>query len=370
MPFRSRFLPKRRIGGGGAARPVGLLSRRRWIGAGTLLVATMAILAGCGTTTQCTTFNNCTPNMLDPKGPIALKEANLFWFILIVATVVFLGVISVLLWSIIKYRARPNSPMPRQVGGNTTLEILWTAAPAAILFAVLAVTLVTMFSLAQPANANPVTVTAVGHQWWWEFDYPDGHFVTADEMHIPVGTVVHIDLRSDNVIHSFWVPQLGGKTDVIPGHDNSMWLKGDTIGTYRGECAEFCGTQHAHMDFVVVVESAQDYANWVANQQAGPVTTQTGLAAQGAQFWKTSQCIGCHQINGVTDNAKAIGPNLTHFGSRSLIAGGVLENSPSNLEQWIAHAQDVKPGSDMPSFAGTYSSQQIDELVAYLESLK
>ncbi|HEX6122086.1 MAG TPA: cytochrome c oxidase subunit II [Ktedonobacterales bacterium] len=339
----------------------------RWVGAALLLLASSAIIAGCGTSK--------TPNMLDPRGPIAASEAGLFWLILGISTVVFVLVTGALLYSIIKFRARPDSPAPRQLAGNTKLEIAWTIVPSVVLFIVLVATITTMLGLAQPANTK-LTVNAIGHQWWWEFQIPqqDGVSKTitmADELHIPAGQPVQINLISDNVIHSFWVPQLGGKTDVIPGHNNTMWLQGDKPGgPFRGMCAEFCGTQHAHMDFYVMVDSPDDFQAWLQNEQSGPVQPNGGQIAQGQQVFLHNACIGCHQIDGVHNLPNAIGPNLTHFGSRLIIGGGVLENNPQNLKQWILHTQEVKDGSDMPSFAGQISDSDVDALVAYLESLK
>lgn len=331
-----------------------------------LLIA--LVLAGCGNSN----INdvNHTPSILSPQGPIASSELNLFWIILGISTFVFVVVISALVYSIIRFRARPGMPAPRQTHGNTTLEIWWTIVPSAILAGVLAVTLVTMFGVQQPASANTITINAIGHQWWWEFQYPDQHFVTADEMWIPTGTVVHINLISDNVIHSFWVPELGGKTDVIPGHNNSMWLQADNAGWYRGECAEFCGTQHAHMDFLVHAVSASAYQAWLTQQQQVAAQPTDALAQAGAQYFATHSCVGCHVVNGVTtaDPSKLIGPDLTHFGSRQYIAGGVLENSPSNLAAWLRNPQAVKDGVDMPNL--NLTSAEISELVAYLDSLK
>jgi cytochrome c oxidase subunit II len=347
----------------------------RWRLASLLPLLIALALAGCGQTDV--NIINHTPSTLDPQGPIALQESNLFWFILVVSTFVFVAVVSVLVYSIWRFRDRPGAAEPRQTHGNTTLEIAWTVVPSLFLLGVLIATITTMFNIQQPTSPNTITVDAIGHQWWWEFKYEgiqgsDGQtLVTADEMWIPTGTVVHINLISDNVIHSFWVPQLGGKTDVIPGHDNALWLQADRSGWYRGECAEFCGAQHAHMDFLVHAVSPADYQTWISQQQAPAAQSSDALAQQGAKFFTTSPCIGCHQVNGVTNQAgaKLIGPNLTHFGSRQWIAGGVLDNNATNLKAWIMDAQAVKPGSDMPTFSNL-TPDQVDELVAYLESLK
>ena len=343
------------------------LSRWRLLSLLPLLIA--LALAGCGETNI--NLVNHTPSVLDPKGPIALQESNLFWFILAVSTFVFIAVVSALVYSIIKFRDRPGAAEPVQLHGNTRLEIAWTIVPSLFLLGVLIFTIATMFNIQQPNSPNTITIDAIGHQWWWEFKYEGEGVVTADEMWMPTGTVVHINLISDNVIHSFWVPQLGGKTDVIPGHQNALWLQADVSGWYRGECAEFCGTQHAHMDFVVHAVSPDAYQTWLTQQRAGPAQSTDALAQAGAKFFVSSPCIGCHQVDGVNNSAGAhlIGPNLTHFGSRQWIAGGVVDNNATNLKAWIEDAQAIKPGSDMPEFSNL-TPDQVDELVAYLESLK
>ncbi|HLY30135.1 MAG TPA: cytochrome c oxidase subunit II [Ktedonobacterales bacterium] len=308
------------------------------------------------------------PNIINPHGYVARTESNLFWIILGIATFIFVAVMTAFIFSIIRYRARPGAPEPRQIHGNNALELAWTITPTVVLVAVLGVTLYTLLNaIQQPTNVPTLTVTAVGHQWWWEFDYPNQHIITADELHVPVNMVVHVDLVSNDVIHSFWIPDLAGKTDVIPGHDNFMWFKSNTPGAYRGECAEFCGTQHAHMDFEVVVQSQAAYNTWVSAQQKPAAKPTSALAIAGEKYFATGQCAGCHVINGI-NSGKLIGPNLTHFGSRQLIAGGVLDNNPQNLATWLHNPQAVKDGSDMPNLH--LSQQEIDELVAYLESLK
>jgi cytochrome c oxidase subunit II len=331
----------------------------RWVIVPLLMLLSAVLFGGCANS----------PNVLDPAGPVAKKESDLFWIILVVATIIFVGVTGVLVYSILRFRERPDMPQPRQIHGNTTIEIVWTIVPSVVLFIVLFFTIFTMVGLAQPQTSNVVHVRAIGHQWWWEFQYTDTSpvVVTGDEMHVPLGTVVQVDLRSDNVIHSFWVPQLTGKTDVIPGHNNQLWLQADRTGSYRGECAEYCGLQHAHMDFVVVADSADVYQSWLQGQEAVAAAPLTDAQMRGQSLFLHEGCIACHSIAGVS-SVGHIGPNLTHFGSRQLIAGGVLDNTPENLTTWLSGPQTVKPGNDM--VIPTLSPDQISDLVAYLESLK
>lgn len=348
-------------------------------------------------------------NILNPQGPVALQESDLFWFILIVATVVFVLVESALIYSVIRFRARPDSPEPRQIHGNTTLEIWWTIVPSLVLFLVLALTIKTLVGIQEPADTGAtIYVKVSGHQWWWEFqyeqigqysaDYVDANgspttqlMTVADDLVVPVGTNVHLDLYSDNVIHSFWIPQLAGKTDVVPGHANHMWFKADVPGTYQGACAEFCGDQHAHMRFQVIVKTAADWAKWVASQQRPACDPQSiapqpqcntaqlnsnavvrGKALFFTGVFNNNACISCHSVYGTSYNGLTaggtIGPNLTHFGSRDLIAGGVLDNTPDQLAEWLTNPQQWKPDSDMPDLGLTPS--QVQDLVAYLESLQ
>jgi cytochrome c oxidase subunit II len=348
------------------------------------------------------------PSILNPTGPVAAQQANFFWFILVVATFVFVVVEGVLIWSIIRYRERANTPAPRQSHGNNTIEIIWTIVPSVFLFAVLGGTIYTMFNLTNisslPGSIPSIQVAAVGHQWWWEFDYPNQHVVTADTLYLPQGAVVNVDLISRNVIHSFWVPSLTGKTDVIPGHLNTKIFRADVPGEYRGMCAEYCGTQHAHMNFNVVVLTTNDFNAWVSNEQQHAQTPTDALALQGQKiFTGVGGCTACHGIVGVNldsfDAAKTssglpstalVGPNLTHFAERNLIAGGVLiatdghnwANDPAcqlvngrlvdknscGLYQWLHDPQAVKPGNDM--VIGSLTDSQIYALIAYLQSLK
>ena len=343
---------------------------RRWAGFGLLALLASAILSACGDNSA---------NFTQPAGEIAKQQSDIFWFILVVATIIFVVVTGWLLISIVRFRARPDSAAARQIHGNSAVEIAWTVAPSLVLFLVLAFTIKTMFALAQPASSTTLQVQAIGHQWWWEFRYPGQNVVTADELHVPLNTVVQVSLISDNVIHSFWVPSIAGKMDVIPGHDNVLWFRVQRAGTYRGECTEYCGEQHAHMDFIVVAESQDSYQAWLTGQQGPAASPAAGSAAAlGKQLFLTKGCVGCHVIDGVTPASIKynIGPNLTHFGSRQLIAGGVLDNNTANLMEWIWHAQTVKPDVDMPSFDGSsppnpaLTQDEVSNLVAYLQSLQ
>lgn len=358
---------------------------KRWGITLSLLLLASLLLAAC---------DDKTPSILNTAGPVADKEAGLFWFILGVATFVFVVVEAILIWSIFRFRERPNSPMPRQTHGNNAIEIAWTVAPSIFLFAVLIGTIYTMFGLAQPPG-QALNVKVVAHQWWWEFDYENDHIITADELVVPTGTIVHLDLHSDNVIHSFWVPQLTGKTDVVPGHNNTKWFQADKPGTYRGLCTEYCGLQHANMQLFVIAKPQDEYQTWLRSQQIAAQKKPTDPNAQAGQqlFLGSGTCAGCHGIVGVNLQSFTspqaftyMGPNLTHFGSRTTIAGGVLSWSRQDcvvagtgnnahivnqdacgLYKWLHDPQSVKPGNDMhiPQLSDT----QIAQLVAYLESL-
>lgn len=358
---------------------------KRWITIISALLLSSILLAACGETS---------PSILNPQGPVASKEAGLFWFILIVATIVFVLVESVLIYSIVRFRERPNMPNPRQLHGNNVIELAWTIAPSIFLFAVLIGTIYTMFNLGDiSGQGRQLEIKVVAHQWWWEFDYTNDNIVTADELVVPVGTVVRTTLESTNVIHSFWIPQITGKTDVMPGRANEKVFRADTIGTYLGICTEYCGLQHANMRYELRVLSQSDYVSWLHGQQANAVKPTNPNAVAGMKIFQ-SNCVGCHGIVGV--NLKSfsdprasilVGPNLTHFGSRRAIAGLVLTWDPQScvvvsgssgpaiqnpsacgLYQWLQDPQAVKPGNDMQ--IGKLSDTQIAQLIAYLESLQ
>ncbi|MHB8644334.1 MAG: cytochrome c oxidase subunit II [Thermomicrobiales bacterium] len=305
---------------------------------------------------------------LNPASDPSRLVNRIWWIMFWMSVAIEALVAGLVVIALIRFRRKAGDPDPVQISGNTRIEIAWTIAPALILVVLLVLTLTTMINVSEPAG-NKMSVTVTGHQWWWEFDYQGMNIVTGNELHIPVNAPVHLDLRSADVIHSFWVPSLQGKRDAIPGHDNTLWISADKVGTYRGECTEFCGPEHANMNFIVVVQPLADFNAWVAGQQQPAATGQTGLAAQGAQTILTQACAGCHMINGVQGyNVGKVGPNLTHIGGRQYIAAGTLPNTPENLARWIRNPQDVKPDTKMPTLG--LDDDTINKIVAYLESLK
>lgn len=314
----------------------------------------------------------CTPGPQDalaPVGPVGVMESNLYNLIFWIAVVVFVIVEGLLVYTIYRYRRKGDEGMPHQTHGNTALELTWTIIPCLILIGIAVPTLTTIASAATvPPGGDTLNVQVYGHQWWWEFDYPAQKIVTADELHIPVGTKIALSIQSKDVIHSFWVPKLGGKIQAIPGRDNTMWFQADQVGEYYGQCYQLCGTSHANMRFRVFVQSKADFDKWVADQQAVPTAPTDAEAAKGAQVFASGPCVACHTINGVKGAVGKIGPDLTHFGSRTTIAGALLDNNPKDLAMWLHDPPGVKPGSLMPNYHLT--DDQVNALVAYLESLK
>ena len=257
-------------------------------------------------------------------------------------------------------------PAPLDLAGERGLRlvlIIGGVVPAIIVAGYFAASLVAASALAAPARA-PLQVDVVGHQWWWEFRY--GEVATANELHIPVGERVELRLHTSDVIHSFWVPDLQGKTDVLPNQTNSMWLSATRAGRYDGVCAEFCGVQHAWMRLVVVAEARADFDRWLAGQ-SGPRREPTGAAVEGEQIFTTHVCASCHMIRG-TAATGTVAPDLTHLASRSLIGGGVLPNTPDALRSWLADPAHFKPGVLMPN--ASLTGAELDALAAYLGSLE
>ncbi|MCB9419886.1 MAG: cytochrome c oxidase subunit II [Ardenticatenaceae bacterium] len=305
----------------------------------------------------------------NPNSPLASSITTLLFVTLIIGGIVFLIVLGPTLYSYIRFRARPgDDEEPYQNLGNTRLEVLWTVTPAVVLAALFGLTLLTMRRSDPPVpdNAQPDLIVT-GHQWWWEFQYPDSGIVTANEIHIPTGKRLLVQVTSADVIHNFWVPQLGRKVDATPGYTSHIWLEANKPGTYLGACNEYCGTQHAWMRIRVIADSPADFAAWEQSQQQVPVIPTTGDAAKGSQLFQSLTCSNCHNIDGTAANAH-IGPDLTHLGSRETLAAGVLNNTPGDLAAWLGNPQAIKPGAHMPNL--NLTPDEVHALVAYLESLQ
>jgi cytochrome c oxidase subunit 2 len=309
------------------------------------------------------------PSALDRKGPNGAAISSLFGVVLAIAVVVFVIVEGMLLFSAWRFRQRPNDTTePKQVHGNTRFEIAWTIAPAIIVVVLFVLALQTQQTLdAKPAPlSDQLTVKVIGHQWWWEYQYPDLNITTATDLVIPVGKVVNLEISSVDVIHSFWIPQLNGKTDAFPNRINRSWIQADAAGTFYGQCAELCGPSHANMRSVVIAKDQADFDAWVQQQQANPAPT-ADVAAQGEQLFLVSACIGCHQVNGTAAQGK-VGPNLTHVASRTSLAGGMFTNTEGNLKRWLKNPPALKEGVLMPNL--NLSDADIEVLTAYMMSLK
>lgn len=285
------------------------------------------------------------------------------WACAIIAVVVSAGLAIIL----VRFRQTPGADgLPRQVRGHTGLELAWTIAPALILLVIAIPTIQVIFrtqSAAAPPNALPVTVR--GWQWWWEFRYPTLDVVTANELHLPVGRPVVFTLDGPDVIHSFWIPQLGGKRDVVPGRRNQLSVTPERAGEYWGQCAEFCGASHANMGLRVIVEEPAAFDRWVAAQTAPPAEP-SGAAAEGKALYARSACVGCHTIRGVS--AGVLGPDLTHFGSRALFGAGLWPTTAEHLVPWLKDPPALKPGAKMPNLNLTDADARA--LAAYLLSLR
>jgi cytochrome c oxidase subunit 2 len=315
-----------------------------------------------------------TQSALDPLGPQAANVARLWWFSLAVATVVYLLVIGAACWALARARRREHRAELLDAGseGRMTTGVTWSiAATVVILLVFLGYDLSVGRTLSPIPRAHPLTIEVTGHMWWWEVQYADtavhDRFTTANEIHVPVGQPVLFLLSSADVIHSMWVPNLAGKKDLIPGYTQSFWFRADTAGTYRGQCAEFCGHQHAKMGMFIIAEPLDRYQQWVATQRDTASTPTDSVAARGREVFLTGTCAMCHAIQGTTAGSNA-GPDLTHLASRRTIAAGTLPNTRGNLAGWIVDPQRIKPGTRMPP--NQLRPNDLDALLTYLQSLK
>ena len=322
------------------------------------------------------------PWPVDPQGPLARSIADLYWLMFGAAVVVLAIVVGALVVAGIRFRERPGH-QARQYHGNNLLELIWTIVPTlmVISFSVLSFQRLTLVNDVDSGAA--MTIKAEGKQWVWSFQYPndpafklsDGTYLkAAEELHIPAGQKVKIELSSVDVIHSFYIPKLGGQKDAVPGRATEMWIQADRPGTYAGQCVEFCGTGHADMLITVVAQNPADYAAWqdAAVKQANLFNDPA--VAQGKQFFTTLACAGCHTIQGLTGGK--VGPELTHIASQKTPIGGVpgLDVNEANLIKWVSNAPSLKPNIVMPVFSnkagGPLDDATILAIVKFLETLK
>ena len=341
----------------------------------------------------------------DPIGPVAEKQLQLFNVLLWTMVAVFVLVEGALLYIVIRYRRRPGQPKPPQIHGHTALEVTWTIIPTALILGLGIWSVFTLFELDQPPTdqGDILEVTVTGHQWYFEFEYPDAdgngkRISTANELKIPVDRPVSFILESDDVLHSFWVPKLGGKVDVIPTHQNTLWLMADSDlidqplpATYYGQCAELCGVAHAQMRFRVTVMSEEDYQAWV--QDYSPPAAITPRAQRGQTLFSI-HCSLCHTVNGPEvntvaqarleqfltgeENVAVPGPNLTDLRTRQTLGAGITDLTIENLRAWIKNPETIKPGNYMHSNALLYdgggdaqlTDEEIDLLIEYLLNLR
>jgi cytochrome c oxidase subunit 2 len=307
------------------------------------------------------------PSTLDPRGPGAELIAFLGWLMFGIATAVFVIVMGLLLYALFRPRAEQEEGRFKPVQLRWLIIIGGIIVPGIILLGVYGFALYAMTALAAPEEADELVIEVVGHQWWWEVNYPQEGFTTANELHIPTGRRVTLQLETQDVIHSFWVPELHGKIDMIPGQTNTFWLEADEPGTYMGICAEFCGTQHAKMLFVVVADPPEEFETWLAGQQQPAAEPDDPLQQQGQEIFFQLNCDECHAIEG-TEAVGELGPDLTHLASRRTLAAGILPNTRGHLAGWITNPQNIKPGNLMP--ASMLDGEELHALLAYLENLE
>jgi cytochrome c oxidase subunit II len=312
-------------------------------------------------------------NIFRPLASPADSERTAAYLVLAITAGIFVVVAGLIVYTIARFRRRPHEDElqePPQVYGSNQIEVAWTVIPILIVFVLIGVS-ARVIAAIQNASPPPDTlkVELVGHEWWWEVRYPDYGLVTANEIHVPVSSngkrSTYLELTSMDVIHSFWVPQLAGKTDLIPNRMNYMWIDPREAGVYVGNCAEYCGTQHAKMLLRVIAQQPADFERWMAEQQK-PANADPQASGAKATFESLS-CVNCHMIRG-TQSIGKFGPDLTHLMSRQTIGAGILTNSIENLRAWVNDPQEPKPGCFMPSMKLT--EPELTQVVSYLQSLK
>jgi cytochrome c oxidase subunit 2 len=321
--------------------------------------------------TPALTGRSPTQNVLAPRSHQAQDIASLFWWMMGGAWIGLAVVVGLLLvaW---RRRRGPEGPAAEKKAERRGWFVVigaGMALPIAVISALFVISDVFVIRTTQApaASATRLTVLVTGHQWWWEFRYPSTGAVTANELHIPVRTPVRVEVRTADVIHSFWVPELNRKIDAIPGKTNAIELDADAVGSYRGQCAEFCGVQHAHMALRVVAEPAAAFRRWLAGQARPAAAPASAAARRGRELFVSAGCQSCHAIRG-TPAAGDVGPDLTHLASRQTLGGLAVPNTRQYLRSWIVGSQEVKPGNQMPDL--DLAPDRLDDLVAYLQALR
>ncbi len=302
----------------------------------------------------------------DPQSPQAHGIASLFVFTLAVCAVIFILVTGLVFYCAYRYGSWSQYVEPPANFGNQKLEITWTVIPLLILLVLFGLTWTTMSAVDPPPASQP-DVVITGRQWWWDVEYPRSGAVTANEVHLPVGRNFSIRVQSGDVIHDFWVPQLGRKMDAVPGLQRHIWINVDQPGTYLGACAEYCGAQHAWMRFRVIGDPIEKFDSWQKHEAEPARSSLGGQAELGAQRFQELTCVNCHAIRG-TGAKEHIGPDLTHMASRKMLAAERLTNTPEHLSKWLKNPGAVKPGTKMPNLQ--LAEADITSLTAYLESLQ
>ena len=362
-----------------------------------LAIAATLLIAACSPQHPQSTFGYA--------GPVARDQGNLFLLIFWIAVAVFIVVEGVIIYAAIRYRRRDDK-IPKQVHGNTKLEITWTILPSIVIAAIAVPTIIGIWEQQRGAPTDMgdvLEVEAIGHRWWFEFRYPNQEVVTANEMHVPIGRPVNVKLASQDVIHSFWVPKLAGKVDMVPLNDNLLWFIAEEPGIYDGQCAEFCGIAHAHMRFRVIAHPEEDFQNWVAGMRTPPEPFEPDSAEQQGQTLFATHCKTCHTDDSWRQDAYSLeiqqqdsrwatwlddiensrivsAPNMTHYSQRNFLGAGIKENSRENLIKWINDPNDIKIGTSMQAHAAVYqeradnkanlSPQEVENIADYLLALK
>lgn len=328
--------------------------------AGGLAGVCMLVLSGCSDD----------QNTLAPHSSAARSITTLWWVMFIGSTIVVMVVTLLVVLAVLKRRGRLDRIESRgeSPGARNVVLISGALVPAVVLTALFIYVLTTVPATAEPKPTDArMTVDVTGKQWFWAVRYPAQRIVTANEIHIPVGVPVRIRAHTGDVIHSFWVPELNRKIDLIPGRENSVLLDANRAGTYLGQCSEFCGLQHAHMELIVVVESRSRFEQWLHGEETNAQQPSGATAERGLEVFMSAGCADCHQIRG-TPAKSQVGPDLTHLAARSTLAAGTIANDRAGLARWLRDPQGVKPGNKMPALP--LKADEVDALVAYLEGLK